>query len=122
MSGLPLNHQLTELGGRFLEQGRTADAYRLYALPGGPPKRPGLLRSPSGSSIALELWALPVENMGRLLGSVPAPLSIGTVSLSDGREVKGFLVEGAAAERAEDITGFGGWRAYLHECSKEAAR
>ncbi|AZQ66734.1 allophanate hydrolase [Silicimonas algicola] len=113
MSGLPLNHMLTELGGWFLESARTAADYRLYALPGGPPQRPGLLRSASGSTIALELWALPLRGLGPLLASVPGPLSIGSVTLSDDRCVKGFLMEAHAAEASDDITHFGGWRAYL---------
>lgn len=44
MSGLPLNHELTSRGARFLEAARTADIYRFNALAGGPPARPGLLR------------------------------------------------------------------------------
>jgi allophanate hydrolase len=44
---------------------------------------------------------------------VPEPLSIGTVTLADGRRVKGFLVEAAAIAGARDISSFGGWRAYL---------
>ena len=44
MSGLPLNGELTRLGGRFLRAARTAPVYRLYALAGGPPRRPGMVR------------------------------------------------------------------------------
>ena len=40
-------------------------------------------------------------------------MGIGTVKLSDGRTVKGFMCETAAVEGATDITHFGGWRAYL---------
>ena len=49
MSGLPLNGQLTELrrpAGKC-DAGRRR-IYRLYALPGGPPQRPGLLRVAPG--------------------------------------------------------------------------
>ncbi len=38
---------------------------------------------------------------------------IGSVELSDGAEVPGFLAEPWALEGADDITSFGGWRAYL---------
>jgi allophanate hydrolase len=113
MSGLPLNHQLTSRGGRFLRTARTADAYSLHALPGGPPFRPGLLRTKGGASIALELWAMPAAGFGDLVSIVPAPLAIGTVELSDGSTVKGFLVEASGVEGARDITVHGGWRAYL---------
>jgi allophanate hydrolase len=40
-------------------------------------------------------------------------MTIGTVVLEDGSSVKGFSCEPAALEGAEDITRFGGWRAYL---------
>jgi allophanate hydrolase len=114
MSGLPLNHELTSRGGRFLRAAATAPAYRLHALAGGPPKRPGLVRvETGGASIALEIWALPDEAVGAFLAGVPAPLAIGTVHLADGGAVKGFLCEAAGLAGAEDVTGHGGWRAYL---------
>jgi allophanate hydrolase len=45
--------------------------------------------------------------------AVPPPLSIGTIALADGREVKGFLVEADAVADARDISSFGSWRAFL---------
>jgi allophanate hydrolase len=117
MSGLPLNGQLVELGGRLESAGRTAPVYRLYALPGGPPKRPGLVRVADrpggGGAIELEVWSLPTAEVGRFLRGIPAPLGLGTVSLADGSSVTGFLCESHAAAGAEDITALGGWRAYL---------
>jgi allophanate hydrolase len=113
MSGLPLNGQLTSRGGRFLEATTTAPEYRLYALPGGPPQRPGLLRTSPGAAIAVEVWALPMVEVGSFLAGIPSPLSLGQVRLADGRLVTGFLVEAAAVEGAEDVTGFCAWRAYL---------
>lgn len=113
MSGLPLNADLTRLGGRFLRRARTAPSYRLYALPGGPPHRPGLVRHDRGAAIELEVWALPDRAFGAFLRTIPAPLGIGTLSLEDGAPVKGFLCEAIGARDAIDITGLGGWRAYL---------
>lgn len=113
MSGLPLNNQITDRGGRFLETTTTADTYRLFALPGGPPARPGMLRAPDGGQIELELWAMPTDNVGSFLNLIPAPLGLGKVDLADGRQVTGFLVEATATKGAQDITGLGGWRAYL---------
>ena len=114
MSGLPLNGQLLELGGRLERAGKTAPAYRFYALPGGPPHRPGLVRvSEGGSAIELEVWSLPAERIGDLLRRIPAPLGLGRVSLADGTDVAGFLCEAHAAQDAKDITSLGGWRAYL---------
>ena len=114
MSGLPLNGQLLELGGHLQSTGKTAPAYRFYALPGGPPQRPGLVRvAEGGGSIELEVWSLPAERIGDLLRRIPAPLGLGTVSLADGTEVPGFLCEAHAAQGAKDITSLGGWRAYV---------
>jgi allophanate hydrolase len=113
MSGLPLNQELVSRGGRFLAQAATAARYRLHALAGGPPARPGLIRAEGGGSVALEIWALPAAGFGDFVAAVPPPLSIGTVELSDGSVVKGFLVEPAGLDGAKDITGYGGWRNYL---------
>jgi allophanate hydrolase len=115
LSGLPLNGELCTLGGRLLEAAKTAPEYRLYALSDTTPAKPGLLRvdSGKGAAIEIEVWALTVEAFGRFADAVPAPLSIGTIKLSDGRSVKGFLVEAAATVGALDISNFGGWRAYL---------
>ncbi|MCL6705901.1 allophanate hydrolase [Pseudomonas sp. R2.Fl] len=113
MRGLPLNGEITRLGGRFLFAAETAPDYRFYALAGGPPKRPGLVRETGGASIALEVWALPLTRFGDFMAGIPSPLGIGTVRLKDGRTVKGFLCESAGTEGAEDITSFGGWRAFL---------
>jgi len=113
MRGLPLNHTVTGRGGRFLFEGKTASVYRLYSLPDGPPKRPGLVRGADGAEIALEVWSMPLEAFGSFMTEIPQPLGIGTVDLADGRQVKGFLCEAAGTAGAEDITGFGGWRAYM---------
>ena len=114
MSGLPLNKELTELGGRFEWADRTAPAYRFYVLPGGPPHRPGLVRvSEDGHSIELEVWSLPSEKVGTFLRRIPAPLGLAKVNLADGSAVTGFLCEGHATEGARDITQLGGWRSYL---------
>ena len=114
MEGLPLNHQLRERGGYLLEVTRTAAHYRLFCLPGGPPRRPGLIRvNQDGEAIDLEVWALPVEQVGGFLAAIPAPLGLGKVELSTGALVTGFICEGAAAEGAADISSYGGWRPYL---------
>jgi allophanate hydrolase len=114
MSGLPLNGQLVELGGRLESAGRTAPVYRFYALPGGPPKRPGMVRvAQGGGAIELEVWSLPSAEVGRFLSLIPSPLGLGRVTLADGSEVTGFLCEAHAISGARDITSLRGWRAYL---------
>jgi allophanate hydrolase len=115
ISGMPLNHELRDLGARFLETTTTAPDYRLYALAGTRPPKPGMLRviGDRGVSIEVEVWALSTEAFGRFVGAVPSPLSIGTVLLDDGRAVKGFLVEAEGVTGARDISAFGGWRNYV---------
>ncbi len=117
MSGLPLNSELTERGGRFLRADETAPSYRLYALSGGPPVRPGLMRVPNdeGRSIKLEVWALPTGAVGSFLKSIPSPLGLGSIELVNGRVTIGFLCEQAGTPGAIDISAFGGWRRYLQE-------
>ena len=114
LSGMPLNGELKTCGARFLQAAQTAPDYQLFALDTQPPK-PGLLRTAAGegSSIALEIWALPAEGFGRFVAAIPPPLGIGTLALADGRGVKGFLVEANATTNARDISSFGGWRAYV---------
>ncbi len=114
MSDLPLNGQLTALGGRLEKIDTTAPVYRLYALPGGPPHRPGMVRVATGGGvIELEVWSLPSAAVGAFLRQIPPPLSIGTVALADGSTVLGFLCESHVVLDARDITSLGGWRAYL---------
>lgn len=114
MQGLPLNHQLRDRGGYLLERTRTAARYRLFALPGGPPYRPGMIRvAEDGAGIDLEIWALPTEHIGSFIALIPTPLGIGKVELDGGGWVSGFICEGFAAEGATDITAYGGWRDYL---------
>lgn len=116
MTGLPLNGQLTDLGATFVRADTTAPRYRFYALADGPPQRPGLVRSaPSeGAAIALEIWSMPLTAMGAFMTAIPAPLSIGSVELSDGSWIKGFLCEASGTQGATDITALADWRAFLN--------
>ena len=114
LSGLPLNGQLTERGAQLREATTTAAQYRLFALPGTVPPKPGLLRVASGGvAIAVEVWDVPVAAIGSFLALVPAPLGLGSVTLADGSSVHGFICEAHALAGAKDISAFGGWRAYL---------
>jgi len=114
LSGEPLNHQLTSAGGTLLRACRTAAEYRLYSLPGTVPPKPGLVRVTDGSGVAVEVevWSLPPAAFGAFVAAIPAPLGIGKLRLDDGEMVSGFLCEPYATEGAEDISSFGGWRAF----------
>jgi allophanate hydrolase len=113
MQGLPLNGQLTSRGAWRIARTRTTQGYRLFALPGGPPARPGMIRDATGGAIEIEIWRMPQEHFGSFVKGIPSPLGIGRVRTESGLEVAGFLCESAGVVGADDITQLGGWRAYL---------
>jgi allophanate hydrolase len=113
LSGLPLNGQLTERGARLLRRTRTAPRYRLFALPGTAPPRPGLVRDPAGGPIDVEIWSLPRAGWASFIEGIPPPLCIGSVETAEDGWVRGFLCEPHALAGAEEATALGGWRAYL---------
>jgi allophanate hydrolase len=111
LAGMPLHHELD--GAPLVERTTTSPDYRLHALAGTVPPKPGLVRTTSGGApIEVEVYALDALRFGAFTRNVPPPLAIGSVQLPSGRWVKGFVCEPFALEGAEDITAFGGWRAY----------
>jgi len=115
LDGLPLNWQLKQRGGRLVQATHSSPDYQLYALAGGPPFRPGMLRvAEGGVAIEVEVWELPSSELGSFLSGIPAPLGLGKVQLADGRWESGFICEPYGLEGALDISHFGGWRAYMH--------
>jgi allophanate hydrolase len=97
-----------------LETTLSSPDYQLYALAGGPPLRPGMVRVKDGGvAIAVEVWELPSSELGSFLTGIPAPLGLGKVQLADGRWESGFICEPYGLEGALDISHLGGWRAYL---------
>ena len=115
LSGLPLNGQLRDLDAEFVREARTTADYKLFALPNTAPPKPGLLRvgEGEGAKIAVEIWSLSPAAFGAFVSAIPSPLGIGTLLFDDGTSAQGFLVEAEAVKGAEDISRFGGWRAYL---------
>ena len=118
LAGMPLHGQLVERGCRLRARTTTAPHYRLYALPGTVPPKPGLARVAEGEAgwaIELEVYDMPLAAVGSFLALIPPPLGLGSVQLADGSWVKGFICEGAALASdtgATDISAHGGWRAY----------
>jgi len=113
LAGMPLHWQLTSRDARLVSRTRTAPAYRLYAMANSTPPKPALVHVGEGSAIEVEVYELPVEKFGSFVVEVPPPLAIGTVTLEDGAQVKGFVAEPRALDGAEDITALGGWRAFI---------
>jgi allophanate hydrolase len=117
LEGLALHHQLAERGAVLRWKGETAGCYRLYAMPGGGglPPRPALVRDEAGGgvAIAVEVWELEAAAFGTFVAGIPAPLGIGKVELATGEQVPGFIAEPRAVAGAEEITSYGGWRAWM---------
>jgi len=115
LSGQPLNWQLTSRGATLLRTVKTSPEYRLYALANTTPPKPALVYEPGfqGPGIEVEVWSFPPSEFGGFVAEVPGPLGIGSVRLADGSTVRGFICEPYGIQGAEEITHFGGWRAYL---------
>ncbi|MFT8889617.1 MAG: hypothetical protein ABF904_12475 [Ethanoligenens sp.] len=110
MRGYPLEKQLLAHEAHFIREDKTAPIYKLYLLDTVPLK-PGLIRtSQAGTAISLEVWEMPAQNFGSFTAMIPAPLGIGKIVLQDGQSICGFICEGFAADGAEDISSFGGWK------------
>ena len=114
LAGLPLNTQLTSRGARLLTRTQSAPVYRMFALAGGPPYRPAMVRvADGGVPLEVEVWTLPASAYGSFVAGIPAPLGIGPVVLADGSTVQGFVCDAVSVMGCEDISHFGGWRSYL---------
>lgn len=115
LEGMPLHGQLRERGCRLIERTRTAPAYRLFALPATQPPKPGLVRvgaGEGGHAIEVEVYEMPIDQVGSFLALIPPPLGLGSLQLADQRWVHGFICEPAALAGATDISAWGGWRAW----------
>jgi allophanate hydrolase len=116
LEGLALHWQLADRGAVLREGTRTAPIYRMYAMPasGAIPARPALIRDDTnGTAIQVEVWELEPAAFGDFVSKIPGPLGIGKVILESGEEVCGFIAEPRATHGAEEITHFGGWKAWL---------
>ena len=112
MRGLELNPNMIAAGATFVREARTVPAYRLWTVND---VHPAMIRvtDDSGTAVELEVWEVPVDGLAAILLKEPPGLTIGKVTLDDGSEVLGVLGEPALVEGQQEITGHGGWRAYL---------
>jgi allophanate hydrolase len=114
LAAMPLHWQLTSRDARLVRRCKTAAVYKLYAMDGSTPPKPALVHvGEGGTAIEVEVYELGLEAFGSFVVDVPPPLAIGTVTLEDGVDVKGFVAEPRALDGASDITALGGWRAYI---------
>lgn len=118
LQDMPLHWQLVDRNCRLLKKTSTSKNYRLYALANTKPPKPGLVRvNQSGMKIELEVYQMPLHEVGSFLELIPAPLGLGNVELEDGSWVKGFICEPWAIGSATDISLLGGWRSYIQSHS-----
>jgi hypothetical protein len=111
MRGLELNENLLAVGARFDREATTAPSYRLWSIED---RHPAMVRvSRGGAAVAVEVWRVPAAGLATILMGEPPGLCVGKVRLADGHEVLGVLGEPALCEGRREITGYGGWRAYL---------
>ena len=122
LTGLPLNKELVALGATFVREAATATDYRLFALHGTDPPKPGLIRDPGfvGPGVPAEVWSLTPAAFGRFVAAIPQPLGIGRVTMTDGFSPSGFLCERWAVEGATEIVG--GWRSFVREPRRDGSR
>ena len=69
--------------------------------------------SGEGHAIEVEVWSLPASAFGSFVAGIPSPLGIGRIELEDGESVQGFVCESWALTEAQEVSQFGGWRAYI---------
>ena len=111
MRGLELNANLVAACASFVREDQTDACYRIWSIDD---RHPAMLRTPGeGTSVAVEVWNVPVAGLASILLAEPPGLAIGKVVLRDGSIVLGVLGEPFLCEGKREITQYGGWRAYV---------
>jgi hypothetical protein len=112
MRGLKLNHNLTDVGARFVREDATADCYRIWSINDA---YPAMLRTDdgTGTAVALEIWDVPLAGLAKVLLNEPAGLTMGKVLLADKSQVLGIIGEPFLVKDQREITAHAGWRAYI---------
>ena len=111
MRGLDPNESLLKAGAAFVREDHTAPSYRLWSINDDHPAMQRVVKG--GTSVALEVWDVPIDGVGVILIQEPLGLAIGKVQLSSGETLLGVLGEAVLCEGQKEITAFGGWRNYL---------
>lgn len=117
MRGLKLNHNMEAANATFVREARTEQAYRLWTIND---EHPAMVRVTDGTGVkvAVEVWSVPAAELAGILLNEPPGLCVGKVRLEDGSIVLGVLGEPALVEGQQEITEYGGWRAYLAQHSE----
>jgi hypothetical protein len=111
MRGFPDNQNLLAVNAVFVQEAQTKPIYRLFSIGD---RHPAMMRVvEGGTSVAVEIWAVPLEGLGIVLQQEPPGLCIGKVVLENGEEILGVLGEKICCDQGQEITKYGGWRNYL---------
>ena len=97
----------------FPNQSESRKRISSVLLVAGNASKPRLLVPAGRTSGGGRTCTLGRDAFGSFVAGVPPPMVIGSVTLDDGRVVKSFLCEPYALEGSEEITSFGGFRAFL---------
>lgn len=117
MRGLELNKNLLNAGATFIQESLTEPAYRLWSIED---RHPAMMKVKIGGvSISVEIWAIPTNNLAQILLQEPPGLCVGKVRLLDGEGVLGVLGEAVLCEGQQEITHWGGWRAYIADLQEK---
>ena len=112
MRGLKLNKNLTQVGGEFIREDKTASCYKLWTIGD---EHPAMIRvREGGASIQLEIWKVPTAGLVSILLNEPAGLAIGKVLLEDKTLILGVIAEPILCEGQLEITEFKGWHNYIN--------
>ena len=112
MRGLKLNKNLTQVGGEFIREDKTASCYKLWTIGD---EHPAMIRvKDGGASIQLEIWKVPTAGLVSILLNEPAGLAIGKVLLEDKTLILGVIAEPILCEGQLEITEFKGWHNYIN--------
>jgi allophanate hydrolase len=112
MRGMPHHDRIA--GAEYLGDARTVPAYRLLTVGGDYPLL--LPDSEDGAAIDVQVFSLTSGIWRGKVDAEPTGLVEGEVELEDGRTVAVMLGDPefvAARDDVEDITAYGGWRAYV---------
>ena len=109
MSGLPLNHQLTERGAWLVSRPAVHRNTACMRCPAAR-RRPGLVRvAPAAWPSRFEIWRMPEEHFGSFMRGIPAPLGIGRVRSRTAPRCAASCAR-AWASTAPGHQRLGGWR------------
>ncbi len=114
--GQPLNHQLTDLNAVYAYTVKTSPTYKMFLLTPETKAKPGLVKlseGEKGHALEVEVWKIPVQNLGKFMVQIPHPLGIGKVELENGKWVYGFICEEYISSTSKDISEFISWEAFL---------